>query len=200
MRKRRPPQPALLGYSTRTPNGMGNRAGARRPPTPLYIYHGASPEARPAPPGCALCGTQARPLPCRGRSGACAATAAPWVPRGCPFAPSCPRHASAILGRSRPFGPRAPSPRLARGCQGSPRSPLQAPATAQRPHTPSRVVTRQTRLVATCGVRGGGSVDLRPLARTARISLQGYVAYLLNIRILGPVAPLTGQYSRGGLN
>jgi len=26
------------------------------------------------------------------------------------------------------------------------------------------------------------------------------VAYLLNIWILGPVAPLTGQYSRGGLN
>jgi len=26
------------------------------------------------------------------------------------------------------------------------------------------------------------------------------VAYLLNIRILSPVAPLTGQYSRGGLN
>jgi len=26
------------------------------------------------------------------------------------------------------------------------------------------------------------------------------VAYLFNIRILGPVAPLTGQYSRGGLN
>jgi len=26
------------------------------------------------------------------------------------------------------------------------------------------------------------------------------VAYLPNIRILGPVAPLTGQYSRGGLN
>jgi len=26
------------------------------------------------------------------------------------------------------------------------------------------------------------------------------VAYLLNIRILGPVAPLTRQYSRGGLN
>jgi len=26
------------------------------------------------------------------------------------------------------------------------------------------------------------------------------VAYLLNIRILGPVAPLTGQYSCGGLN
>jgi len=30
--------------------------------------------------------------------------------------------------------------------------------------------------------------------------MQGYVAYLLNIWILGPVAPLTGQYSRGGLN
>jgi len=28
----------------------------------------------------------------------------------------------------------------------------------------------------------------------------GHVAYLLNIWILGPVAPLTGQYSRGGLN
>ena len=26
------------------------------------------------------------------------------------------------------------------------------------------------------------------------------VAYLLNIRISGPVAPLNGQYSRGGLN
>jgi len=31
-------------------------------------------------------------------------------------------------------------------------------------------------------------------------SADGSVAYLLNIRILGPVAPLTGQYSRGGLN
>jgi len=55
-------------------------------------------------------------------------------------------------------------------------------------------------LVATSGVRGGGSVHLRLLAGTARISLQGYVAYLLNIWILGPVAPLTGQYSCGGLN
>jgi len=58
VRKRRPPQPAQLGYSTRTPNGMGNRTSARRPPTPRYIYHGASPEARPAALGCALCGTQ----------------------------------------------------------------------------------------------------------------------------------------------
>jgi len=30
--------------------------------------------------------------------------------------------------------------------------------------------------------------------------LRQTVAYLRNIRILGPVAPLTGQYSRGGLN
>ena len=70
------------------------------------------------------------PPPHRGRSRACADTAAPWVPRGCPPAPPGPRHASAILSRSRPFGPRAPSPRLARECQGSPRSPLQATAMA----------------------------------------------------------------------
>jgi len=59
--------------------------------------------------------------------------------------------------------------------------------------TPTHPFARQyatPRLVATCGVRGGGSVDLRPLAGKARISLQGYVAYLLNIRILSPVAPL----------
>jgi len=27
VRKRKPPQPAQLGYSTRTPDGMGNRTG-----------------------------------------------------------------------------------------------------------------------------------------------------------------------------
>jgi len=31
-------------------------------------------------------------------------------------------------------------------------------------------------------------------------AMDDLVAYLLNIQILGPVAPLTGQYSRGGLN
>jgi len=35
---------------------------------------------------------------------------------------------------------------------------------------------------------------------SADLLLLAHVAYLLNIRILGPVAPLTGQYSRGGLN
>jgi len=34
----------------------------------------------------------------------------------------------------------------------------------------------------------------------AVLQILAVVAYLLNIRILGPVAPLTGQYSRGGLN
>ena len=34
----------------------------------------------------------------------------------------------------------------------------------------------------------------------ARVAKRADVAYLLNIRILGPVAPLTRQYSRGGLN
>jgi len=170
---------------------MRSRTGTRHPPTPRYIYHKASPEARPAAPGCALCGTQARPLspPYRGRSGACAATAAPWVPRGCPLVPPGPRHAAAILGRSRPFGPRPPSPRLARECQGSPRSPFAGAGHGVTPTHPFARRYATPRLVATGGVRGGGSVDLRPRAGTARISSQGYVAYLLNIRILSPVAP-----------
>jgi len=102
VRKRRPPQPAELGYSTRTPDGMGNRTGPRLPPTPRYIYRGTSPEARPAAPGCALCGTRAQgpPPPCRGGSDACAAIAAPWVPRGCPSTPSCP---PARIGHSGPL-------------------------------------------------------------------------------------------------
>ena len=58
----------------------------------------------------------------------------PLPPRGCPEAtrssPLALRHASAILRRSRPFAPQAPSPRHARECQGSARSPLQAPAKA----------------------------------------------------------------------
>ena len=132
VRKRRPPQLAQLGYSTRTPSGMGNRTGPCRAHCPRYIYRGASPEARPSAPGSAPCGTQA--LGPATPVGADLMPARPVPPRGCPEAvrsrPVAPRHASAILGRSRPFGPRAPAPRLARGCQGSPRSPLQAPATA----------------------------------------------------------------------
>jgi len=36
--------------------------------------------------------------------------------------------------------------------------------------------------------------------KNANLQPKLLVAYLLNIRILGLVAPLTGQYSRGGLN
>jgi len=59
VRKRRPPQPAQLGYLTLTPSGMGNRTGPCRTHPPRYMYRGASPEARPAAPGSAPCGTQA---------------------------------------------------------------------------------------------------------------------------------------------
>jgi len=40
----------------------------------------------------------------------------------------------------------------------------------------------------------------RPALDSSRVCPAGCVAYLHNIRILFPVAPLTGQYSRGGLN
>jgi len=104
VRKRRPPQPAQLGYSTRTPSGMGNRTGpCRAHYPPRYIYHGASPEPPPQLPPAVPPAARSHyaPHPCRGRSDACAATAAPWVPRGCPFTSSCP---PARIGH---FGPLA---------------------------------------------------------------------------------------------
>ena len=158
----------------------------------------AQPGAAGRASGCALCGTHARPLPCRGRSGAYTATVAPWVPRGCPFAPPGPRHASAILGRSRRAAGSIAPPR-ARVSGVSP-FPFSGAGHGVAPTHPFARRYATPRWVATCGVRGGGSVDLRPLAGTARISIQAYVAYLLSIRILSQVAPLTGQYSRGGLN
>ena len=89
VRKRRPPQPAQLGYSTPTPDGMGNRTGPRRAQPQAYIPRG-DPKG---PPSCLRpwpvrhAGTR-RPQLCRGRSDACAAAAARWVPRGCPSTPS----------------------------------------------------------------------------------------------------------------
>jgi len=138
--------------------------------------------------------------PCRGRSDARATTAALWVPRGCPLTPSFP---PARIGH---FGPLATV--RAVGSHTPPRTRVSGVSPipfggAGHGVTPTHLFARRfatPRLVATCGVRGGGSVDLRPLAGTARISLPEYVAYLPNVRILGPVAPLTGQYSRGGLN
>jgi len=89
VRKRRPPQPAQLGYSTRTPDGMGNRTGPRRAQPPvMYSARRAQRPAKlpPAVPSAAR-GHKA-PHPRRGRSDACAAAAALWVPRGCPSTPS----------------------------------------------------------------------------------------------------------------
>jgi len=70
-------------------------------PTPRYTYRTARPKARRAAPAGAPCGTQAQgPHPCRGRSDACTAGAAPWVPGSCPFPPPGP---SAHTGHSGPL-------------------------------------------------------------------------------------------------
>ena len=89
VRKRRPPQPAQLGYSTRTPDGMGKRTGPRcAQPRGIYTTGRAQRPAKlpPAVPPAAR-GHKAPPHPCRGRSDACAAAAALWVPGGCPSTP-----------------------------------------------------------------------------------------------------------------
>jgi len=123
VRKGRPPQPAQLGYSTRTPSGMGNRTGPCRANPSRYIFHKTSPEARPAAYGSAPSGTQALgpPHPCRGRSDACAATVALWVPRGCPLTPSCPpgTHLTLWAARDR-SGSGLPHPASRLGVRGLP--------------------------------------------------------------------------------
>ena len=52
-------------------------------------------------------------------------------------------------------------------------------------------------LLKTLGGATGHRVEREPAEELEKMVA---VAYLLNIQILGPVAPLTGQYSRGGLN
>ena len=172
------------------------------PLTPRYIYRGAGPEARPAVPGGAPCGTQALgpPTPV----GADLMPVLPLPPCGCPEAVrSRPLAPLARIGHCGPLATvRAAGSHTPSRARVSGVSPIPF-AGAGHGVTPTHPFARRYAtlgLVATCGVRGGGSVDLRQLAGTARISLQGYVAYLFNIRILGPVAPPTGQYSRGGLN
>jgi len=137
VRKRRPPQPARLGYSTQTPNGMGNRTGSRRAQHPgIYTVWRAQRPAVSPPPVPLEARRHKAPTPV----GAYPTPARPLAPLGCPEA-ACARSlalrlASAILGRSRPFAPRAPLPRLARKCQRSPRAPLQAPAKGLTPSSP----------------------------------------------------------------
>jgi len=131
VRKRRPRQPAQLGYSTRTPDGMGNRTGPCRaqPPGIYTVWRAQRPAVLPpaVPPAARR---HKAPTPV----GADLMPARPVPPCGCPEAarprPLALRHPSAILGRSRPFAPRATPLRLARECQGSPQSPLQALARA----------------------------------------------------------------------
>jgi len=145
VRKRRPPQPAQLGYSTRTPNGMRNRTGARRPPTPRYIYHGASREARPAAPGCDLRGTQARSLP--PPVGADLMPARPLPPRGCPeavrsrpLAPGTHRPVWAARDRS---GRGLNHPASRESVRGLP-DPLCRRRPRRKAHTPLRASLRDT--------------------------------------------------------
>ena len=101
VRKRRPPQPAKLGYSTRTPSGMGNRTGrCRAHPSGIYTAGRAQRPAQLPPAVPPATRGHEVPHPCRGRSDACAASAVPWVPRGRPFTTSCP---PARLGHSGPL-------------------------------------------------------------------------------------------------
>jgi len=70
-------------------------------PTRRCIYRETSPEASRSAPVGATCGTQAQgPHPCRGRSEACTAAAAPWVPRGRRLPPPGP---PARIGPSGPL-------------------------------------------------------------------------------------------------
>ena len=131
VRKRRPPQPAQLGYSTRTPNGMGNRTGPLRaqPPGMYTVWRAQRPAVSP-PPVPPAARRHKAPTPV----GADQMPARPLPPRGCPEAarsrPLALRHASANLSRSRPIAQLDLSSRPARECQGSPQPPLQAPANA----------------------------------------------------------------------
>ena len=96
VRKRRPPQPAQLGYPTRTPNGMGNRTGARRPPPPGIYTMGRA--QRPAQLPLAVPSAARKPGP--SPVGADLVPARPQPPRGCPEA----AHSRPLApGTHRPF-------------------------------------------------------------------------------------------------
>jgi len=142
MRKRRPPQPAQLGYSTRTPDGMGNRTGPRRPPTPGIYTKGRAQRPAKLPPAVPPAARGHKPThPCRGRSDACAAGAARWVPRGCPSTP---------LGTHRPLwaacdrsGRGLPHPASREGVRGLP-DPLCRRRPGRNAHTPLHASLRST--------------------------------------------------------
>ena len=100
VRKRRPPQPAQLGYSTRTPDVMSNRTGPRRAqPAGVYIARRARKPAVPPPSVPPAARRHKAPTPV----GADLMPARPLPPCGCPQAARprslALRHAAAILGR-----------------------------------------------------------------------------------------------------
>jgi len=98
-----------------------NRTGPRRAHHPgMYTsWRAQTPAVSPPPvPPAALRHKAATPV------GADPTPTRPLLPPGCPeaarFRPLALQPASAILGRSRPFAPPVPSPRLAREYQGLP--------------------------------------------------------------------------------
>jgi len=98
VRKRRPPQRAQLGYSPRTPNGMGNRTGpGRAHDSGKYTLRRTQRPAVSPPPVPHAAGTHTPP-PCRGRSDSFTAAAAPWVPRVFPCPPPGPPARSCHCG------------------------------------------------------------------------------------------------------
>ena len=88
-------------------------------------------------------------------------------------------------------------------CHPSQQKQIGTPAQLREPtRTPllySRPVTRSPRKTPEGAKKEEGGENAVIFLRGSRAT-GAPVAYLLNIRILGPVAPLTGQYSRGGLN
>jgi len=142
VRKRRPPQPAQLGYLTRTPDGIGNRTGPRRAQPPVYIPRGepTGPPSYPRLFPLRHAGTRP-PHPFRGRSDACADAAARWVPRGCPSTPSgTHRPFWAARARSRT---RIPHPAWHEGVRGLP-DPLCRRRPRRNDPTPLRASLRDT--------------------------------------------------------
>jgi len=124
--------------------GSGRALAAPTPP-PVYIPRGEPRGPPSCPRQCPLRRAGTRPPhTCRGRSDACAATAAPWGPRGCPFTPPC------SPGTHRPFwaaldrsGRGLPHPASREGARGLP-DPLCRRRPWRNVHTPVHASLRDT--------------------------------------------------------
>jgi len=130
------------------PDASWHGEAGRRSPSPDPTVCMPHDEPR-GPPSCIqLCPLRhvgTRPShPCRGRSDACAATAALWVHRGCPLTPSCPPGTHRPLWAARDRSGRGlPHPVSREGVRGLP-----DPFCRRRPwrnaHTPLRASFRDT--------------------------------------------------------